>query len=128
MAAPSRPFSPRRSSPRPFSPRRVLADLGNDRDALHRMIDAYRSELDDLLAALAEALDAGDPAALAVRVHRLRGSFAVLHAERGRRLAAEIEDWLDGGHLPPRPLTDRLAREARRLGDALGDWRAANPV
>jgi histidine phosphotransfer protein HptB len=102
---------------------RVLQDLAGDTELLVEMIEAYLSELAETIPAIAGADRSGDSQGLAAWTHRLRGSFAVLHADRGRELALAIERQLAAGQSPAPGAVRDLLEEARQLGRDLLAWR-----
>jgi HPt (histidine-containing phosphotransfer) domain-containing protein len=112
----------------PATLQRALEDLGGDTGLLGQLADAYLEELGPTLDGIGAASASGDRNALMQWVHRLRGSFAVLHAEAPRQLATDIERTLAAGAPMPSEALDRLAAAATSLGHELGAWRAGDPV
>jgi HPt (histidine-containing phosphotransfer) domain-containing protein len=102
---------------------RILQDLAGDAELLEQMVDAYLSELAETIPAITGADRSGDSQGLAAWTHRLRGSFAVLHADRGRELALAIETQLATGQSPGPGAVRDLLEEARQLGRDLLAWR-----
>jgi HPt (histidine-containing phosphotransfer) domain-containing protein len=115
-----------KTAPEPFTLQRALDDLGGDTGLLDQLVAAYLEELSPTLQRIGAAHAAGDRGALVHWVHRLRGSFAVLHADGARQLAASIEVALAAGAPIPSEAVSRLALEASRLGEQMAAWRPAD--
>jgi HPt (histidine-containing phosphotransfer) domain-containing protein len=111
-----------------YSERQLLEDLRGDHALLAQLIDAYLVELNPTLHAITTADRAGQWAGLAARIHQIRGSFAVLRADRGRALAEAMERQLAAGHAPAPGAVPALIDEARHVAEVLLAWRGRHPV
>jgi CheY-like chemotaxis protein len=98
-----------------IDPRVLLAACGEDGVILDRLCQALRAGLPDHVAAVEEALDAGDAPRLRDAAHRICGMVAAFSTAAGG-VASEIEDHADGGRLDKaRPQVEQLATMAREL-------------
>jgi PAS domain S-box-containing protein len=98
-----------------IDPRPLLAACGEDAVILEKLCRALRAGLPDQVAAVEEALHAGDAPRLRDAAHRICGIVAAFSNAAGG-VASEIEDHADGGRLEQaRPLVERLAAMARDI-------------
>jgi CheY-like chemotaxis protein len=103
------------AEPGPIDSRVLLAACGEDSVILEKLGVALRAGLPDQVAAVEEALRAGDAPRLRDAAHRISGMVAAF-STAGGSLASEIEDHAADGRLEPaRPLVERLAAMAREL-------------
>jgi two-component system, sensor histidine kinase and response regulator len=104
-----------------LDPRVLLAACGEDAVILEKICGALRAGLPDQVAAVEEALDAGDAPRLREAAHRLCGMVAALSTAAGG-VASEVEDHAAGGRLEQaRPLAQQLATMARELMRLVSD-------
>jgi two-component system sensor histidine kinase/response regulator len=75
-----------------FDPRAALAHTGGDRRLLAEMVALFRSDCPSYLRRLASALERRQGEALRMAAHGLKGALATVGSERGRELAAELEE------------------------------------
>jgi PAS domain S-box-containing protein len=93
----------------------LLAACGEDAVILEKLCGALRAGLPDQVAAVEEALNAGDAPRLRAAAHRICGMMAAFSKVAGG-VASEIEDHAADGRLEPaRSLVERLAAMAREL-------------
>ncbi len=98
-----------------LDPRVLLAACGGDARILERICGALRAGLPDHVAAVEEALSAGDAPRLREAAHRLCGMVAAFSTVAGG-VASEVEDHAASGRLEQaRPLVEQLATMARDL-------------
>lgn len=114
--------------------RRVLGSLGTlDADTpgfLRQIVGEFHEAASRRLAAIAEALRAGDAQALSFEAHGLRGSCGTLGASRMAILAGRLEALGRGSRtadgLPLLPALEREYQAVRRALDAAGPTTAAH--
>lgn len=76
----------------------ILLRLGGDEEIFAAMIDMYLHEVDSYCAQLAQALAAGDAAALQREAHTVKGLLATFADERGAALAQAVESQARNGN------------------------------
>jgi CheY-like chemotaxis protein len=105
-----------------LDPSVLWAACGGDADMLRKLCRSFQARLPEHLAALADALRAGDAARLREVAHKLAGMLAVFSTAAGEAALA-LEDHAAHGRLDEaRPLVARvevLAAELARLADHL---------
>jgi PAS domain S-box-containing protein len=103
-----------------LDPRVLLAACGEDAVILEKICGALRAGLPDQVAAVEEALDAGDAPRVREAAHRLCGMLAAYSTAAGG-VASEVEDHAADGRLEQaRPLAQQLATMARELMRLVG--------
>jgi two-component system sensor histidine kinase BarA len=110
----------------------VLASLrsiaGRDTAMLERVFNLFGVHAPARLAALCDALDAGDVAGVAAEAHALKSPSLNIGALRLAALAAEVEAQARSGELPPDEMPDRLRAELQAVLAAIRpDTAAASP-
>jgi CheY-like chemotaxis protein len=75
-------------------------DEDDQRALLHRLLTLFVEQAPVTAGAVERAVTSGDAVALEAAAHRLRGSAAVLGADRLARLCADLEDRARDGELP----------------------------
>jgi signal transduction histidine kinase/HPt (histidine-containing phosphotransfer) domain-containing protein/ActR/RegA family two-component response regulator len=74
-----------------FDSATALHLVGGNRELVVRLVNLFLEQLDTSVAAITAALQAGDAAAQKLAAHALKGSAAVIGAQRLRELAARLE-------------------------------------
>ncbi len=101
----------------------VLGRLGNDRGLVRRVTELFLGDCPRLLAALREASDGGDAAALARAAHTLKGALGNLGAVSASRAALVAEEAGRRGDLAAAAASVAALDEAAgQFRDALLDW------
>jgi CheY-like chemotaxis protein/HPt (histidine-containing phosphotransfer) domain-containing protein len=99
---------------------RALEMLGGDRELVGELVRGFVGEAPAKVRAIAEALEARDPEALARAAHALRSALAIFDAARAGRIVSELETRARQGDLTRAPeLVAALEREIPRVCEAL---------
>jgi len=74
-----------------WNPEAALERMDQDRELLSEMLALFMDELPSRLGAISDAIQSGDPEALAAAAHALKGSAAAVAAEALSARCAELE-------------------------------------
>lgn len=107
---------------------RLRGSLPNGDSLVDELIDLLLSDLPKRLAAIAQAIERNDAAALALQAHALRGGAANFGASRLDELCAKLEQIGERGALGAAPtLLDELQRESAPVRGALLALKSKHP-
>lgn len=115
--------APRKAPPEPslLDPQVLLATCGGDAAILSSLGQSFRQHLPGQLAAVQEALDAGDASLLREAAHKLHGMTSAFSTVAGQ-LISRLEDEAAAGRLDAcRPLVRQVTALSRDLISQVGD-------
>ncbi len=123
-ATPPPSEQPAPSRPEGVDLQQLLERTEGDREALERIVQAFRQSYPDVLGALRRAAEDGDAEALSRNAHALKGSLGLFGAKSAFRLAQELERMGRQNDLfNAATCCDRLTRAVRELAVELEQLR-----
>ena len=103
-----------------FNHKNVLRQVDGDEGLLREIIGLHFAETSQLVSQIGDALGSADCSTVKARAHTLKGSLALLCAQRAYEAASDLERCAKSGAAPEcEPYFVRLQEELRRLNVAL---------